>query len=75
MEVYHIKSVEINAPAVSEEEKQKWVEEYAGRMQHLFEKWQKPLGINCEEYRKHLIEELVNSCDEPLLKSLVESIT
>ncbi|MHC4546241.1 MAG: hypothetical protein ACYSYL_17290 [Planctomycetota bacterium] len=44
-------------------------------MQHLFEQWQKPLCIDGEEYRKYLTEELLGYCDEPLLKSLIESIT
>ncbi len=74
MEVYHIQSVEICTPAASEAEKQKWVEEHARRLQHLFEQWQQPLGIDDEKYRKHLTEELANYCDEPLLKSLIESI-
>ncbi len=75
MEVHHIQSVEICAPAGSEEEKQRWVEEHARRYQHLFEQWQKLLGIDGKEYHKYLTEELVNYCDEPLLKSLIESIT
>jgi len=75
MEVCHIQSEEIWAAAGSEEEKQRWVEDHSRRLQHLFEQWQKPFGIDGEEYRKHLIEELVNYCDEPLLKSLIESIT
>ncbi len=75
MEVCHIQSVEICAPAGSEQEKQRWVEEHARRLQHLFEQWQKPLSIDGKEYRKYLTEELVNYCDEPLLKSLIESIT
>ncbi len=75
MEVRHIQSVEVCAPAGSEQEKQRWAEEHARRLQHLFEQWQKPLSINGKEYRKYLMEELVNYCDEPLLKSLIESIT
>ncbi len=74
MEVCHIQSVEISAPAGSEQEKQRWVEEHAQRLQRLFEQWQKPLSIDGKEYRKYLTEELVNYCDEPLLKSLIESI-
>ena len=74
MEVNQIQSAEISVPAC-EEEKQKWVEEHARRLQQLFEKWQKPLCIDGEEYRKYLNEELPGYCDEPLLKSLIESIT
>jgi hypothetical protein len=43
MEVYQIQSVEVSIPAACEEEKQRWVEEYACRLQDLFEQWQKPL--------------------------------
>ena len=75
MEVCHIQSVEVSVQTASEEDKEKWVEEHARRLQHLFEQWQKPLSIDGKEYRKHLTEELVNYCDEPLLKSLIESIT
>ena len=74
MEDYHIQSMEICGPAISDEEKQRWVEEHARSLQHLFEQWQKPLGIDGEKYRKHLTRELVNHCDEPLMKSLIESI-
>ena len=74
MDVHHIQSVEICSPTGSAEEKQRWVEEHARGLQHLFEQWQKPLGIDGEKYRKHLTEELINCCDEPLLKSLIESI-
>lgn len=75
MEVHHIESVEVTVPAASEQDKEKWVEEQVSRLQHLFEQWQKPLGIDGKEYRKYLTEELLNCCDEPLLKSLMESIT
>ncbi len=75
MEVYQIQSAEISVSAACEEEKQKWVEEHAHRLQHLFEQWQKPLCIDGEEYRKYLTEELLGCCDKPLLKSLIESIT
>ena len=75
MDVYRIQSVEVSAQTASEQDKEKWVEEHAHRLQHLFEQWQKPLGINGEEYCKHLTEELPNHCDDPLLKSLIESIT
>ena len=75
MKVHDIQSEEISASTTSVEEKQKWAEEHAGSLQHLFEQWQKPLGIDGEEYRKHLREELAHYCDEPLLKSFIESIT
>ncbi len=74
MEESHIKSIEICAPTVSEEEKKKWAEKHARCLQHLFEQWQKPLGIDGEKYREHLRQELADYCDEPLLKSFIESI-
>ena len=75
MEVQHIQSIEISVSAISKEEKRKWVEEHAGSLQQLFEQWQKPVGIDGEEYCKYLKDELGNYCDDPLMKSLVESIT
>ena len=75
MEGVQSQSVGISVPAACEKEKQKWIEEHARRLQHLFEQWQKPLFIDGEEYREYLTEELLGYCDEPLLKSLIESIT
>lgn len=75
MDVDHVQSVNISVQGVSEQEKEKWVEEHARRLQRLFEQWQKPLGIKGEQYRNHLKEELPNLCDDPLLRSLIESIT
>ena len=74
MKVHNFQSVEVYSPVLSKSERQKWTKEHARRLQHVFEQWQKPLGIDGEEYRKHLTEELVHYCDEPLLKSLIESI-
>ncbi len=75
MECDQIQSVEVFAPWGSGEEKQKWVEEHARRLQHVFEQWQKPLGIDSEKYYKHLIKDLADHCNEPLMKSLIETIT
>ena len=75
MEVNKIQSAETSVSVACEEEKQRWVEEHARRLQHLFEKWQKPLHIDGEEYRKYLTEELLSYCDNPLLKSLIESVS
>lgn len=58
-----------------EGEKQKWAEKHALRIEHRFEKWQKVLGIDGEEYLRYLKEELLRCCDEPLRKSLIESIS
>lgn len=74
MEVDIFQSVEFHAGAADEGAKQKWVEEHALRLQHLFEQWQKPLGINCEEYREFLTKQLSDYYDQPLQKSLIELI-
>jgi hypothetical protein len=63
-----------NRMLVTKKEKQRWAEEHALRMIRGFEQWQKQLGISGDEYRKHLKEELIDCCDNPLLKSLIESI-
>jgi len=60
---------------VNEKEKQKWAQEHALRIGYRFEQWQKPLGIDGDEYLKYLTEELIDCCDKPLLKSLIESIS
>jgi ribosomal protein L32E len=73
MEVCHIQTIEVTVRTASED-KEKWVKERVHRLQHLFEQWQKPLGIDDREYRKYLTEELTNCCDDPLLKSFMESI-
>ena len=75
MEAPNTQSAESYERAVNEQEKQKWVEEHSYRLQQLFEQWQKSVSIDGEEYRKYLSEELIDYCDNPLLKSLIESIT
>jgi hypothetical protein len=75
MEVDYNKSFQNNSGVDDEQEKQKWVEENARRLQRLFEQWQKPLNINGNQYQKYLKDELHNYCDEPLLRSLIDSIT
>ena len=57
-----------------QEEKERWADTYAHRIEHQFERWQKPLGIRGDDYRRHLKEELVSCCDDPLRRSLIESI-
>jgi hypothetical protein len=59
----------------SEREKREWVEKHARRLQGRFAQWQKPLHINGAEYRKYLIQELSDCYDEPLRKSLMESVS
>jgi hypothetical protein len=56
-------------------QKQQWAEEHARRIQRQFEKWQKPLGINGQEYAEYLKIELINCCDDPLLKEFIESLS
>ena len=58
-----------------EKEKQRWAQEHAFRIGRRFEQWQKPLGINGNEYLEYLTKELINCCDEPAWKSLIESIS
>ena len=61
--------------ASSEEKKEEWAQIHALRIERLFEQWQKPLGIDGKDYSEALIKELSNCCDEPLVKSLIESIS
>ena len=75
MKVRHIQSVEVCSSVLSEGERQKWAKEHAHRLQHLFEQWQEPLGISNDEYGKYLEEDLLDCCNDPLLKSLIDSIT
>ncbi len=56
-------------------EKEDWAEKHARRIQQRFEQWQKPLGIDSEEYLRYLREELVDFCENPLKKSLIETIS
>jgi hypothetical protein len=59
----------------STKEKEEWSEKHARRIQQKFEQWQKPLGIDSEEYVKYLRKELVGFCEHPLKKSLIETIS
>ncbi|MHC4244807.1 MAG: hypothetical protein ACYSU4_20550 [Planctomycetota bacterium] len=56
-------------------EKEDWAEKHARRIQQKYEQWQKPLGIDSEEYLRYLREELVDFCENPLKKSLIETIS
>jgi hypothetical protein len=60
---------------ILEGQKQQWAEEHARRIQKRFEQWQRPLGINGQEYAEHLRIELVQCWDDPLLKELIESMS
>ena len=59
----------------SKEENEEWAETHARRIQQKFEKWQKPLGIDSEEYLRYLRKELIGICEHPLKKSLIEKIS
>ncbi|MHC4537738.1 MAG: hypothetical protein ACYS6K_27725 [Planctomycetota bacterium] len=56
-------------------ENEDWAEKHARRIQQKYEQWQKPLGIDSEEYLRYLKEELVGFCEHPLKKSLIEKIS
>jgi len=55
-------------------EKQRWAEEHARRIELKFEQWQEPLDIDGTEYVRYLADDLLECFDEPLMKSLIESI-
>ena len=61
--------------STNEEEKREWARKYALRIEHRFEQWQKPIGIDGTEYLQYLTEKFVDFCDNPLRKSLIESIS
>jgi hypothetical protein len=63
----------IDSPAC-EESMDQWIEKYVDEMQKLFHQWQKPVGIDSRAYRQHLEKELANYWQDPLLKTLIESI-
>ena len=60
---------------LADREKQGWAQMHACRLEFRFSKWQKPLGIDGEEYLKYLNEELEDYYDDPLQKSLIELIS
>jgi hypothetical protein len=59
----------------SQKEKEEWVDKHARCIQRRFEQWQKPLGIDSREYLRYLRKDLVDLCEDPLKKSLIESIS
>ena len=73
MDVHEIKTIEVNAPA-NGESKDEWVEKHVRQLQQLFHQWQQPIGIDGQEYQKHLEKELTVYWDDPLLKTFIESI-
>ena len=74
MEVYQGQSAKFQSHTVKAEDKQKWAEQCARRIERRFEQWQKPLGIDGDEYLRYLTKDLLDCCDDPLMKSLMESI-
>ena len=56
-------------------QKIQWAQEHARRIQKQFEKWQEPLGIDGQEYAEYLRIELIQYCDNPLMKEFIESIS
>jgi hypothetical protein len=59
----------------SQKEKEEWTDKHARRIQQRFEQWQKPLGIDGGEYISYLRKELLDFCENPLKKSLIDSIS
>ena len=56
-------------------EKQEWANQHARRLKQKFTQWQEPLGIDGSDYLEYLTMELLECCDEPLRKSLIELIS
>jgi len=56
-------------------EKKRWAKIHALRLTNRFEQWQKPLGIEDDDYLDYLTENLSVCCDDPLYKSFIESIS
>jgi hypothetical protein len=73
MDVHENNSIEVDAP-ISNESRDQWVEQHARQVQQAFQQWQHPIGIDGQEYQKHLEKELATYWDDPLLKTLIESI-
>ena len=56
-------------------QKIKWAQEHALGIQRRFEHWQQQIGIDGREYVEYLKKELIEYCDDPLLKEYIESIS
>ena len=52
--------------------KQDWIDIYADRMLHTFDKWQSPLGID-PNYSEVLKKQIEDYYDDPLKRSLIET--
>ena len=73
MDVHNNDTIEVDAPTNSKSRDQ-WIEQHARQVQQLFQQWQHPIGIDGQEYQKHLEKELATYWDDPLLRTLIESI-
>ena len=73
MDVHNNNTIEVDAP-VSSKSRDQWAEQHARQLQQAFHQWQGPIGIDGQAYRKHLEKELTAYWDDPLLKTLIESI-
>ncbi len=73
MDVQKINIIEVDA-SVSSERRDQWLEKHAHQVQQTFQQWQGSIGIDGQEYRKHLEKELAVYWNDPLLKTLIESI-
>ena len=73
MDVHDNNTTEVDAPTNSKSRDQ-WIEQHAHQVQQLFQQWQHSIGIDGQEYRVHLEKELTVYWDDPLLKTLIESI-
>ena len=73
MESHDINTIEVDAP-VSSKSRDQWAEQHARKLQQAFHQWQYPIGIDGQAYQKHLERELTAYWDDPLLKTLIESI-
>ena len=73
MDVYQIDTIEVNSPT-DRQIREEWIEEHVRHFQQIFKQWQQPIGIDEQAYRKHLEKELADCWEDPLLKTLIETI-
>lgn len=58
----------------NEHDKRRWAEKQARRLQGLFEQWLKVHGIDSQEFYNFEVKELLNYYEDPLRRSLIESL-
>ena len=73
MDVQNDNPIEVDA-SIQSKRRDQWIEQHARQVQQLFQQWQHPIGIDGQAYQKHLEKELTAYWDDPLLKTLIESI-